>query len=336
MNKLMIGFAVLLTILVGCQHSDRERDVYEIYIACDSPADTVTYYFMEDFAKRLEEKSNGRLKAYLYPSGQLGSDTELIEAVQNGNITFVVQTTAPQVNFIQELAIFDIPNAFGRLSVARKVLDGPLFEALQKIHESYGIRLYAYADQGFREMTSNKKIETIEDFKGIKIRTMENPYHIKYWKSIGANPTPMNFGEVYIGLQQKTIDAQENPIETTVSAKLYEQQDYVVMTDHVLHTLSLIGSPKIIDRLPKELREILPEAAQESKEFARKKTDERTEGRLQIIRDSQTEVLMISDEMKEELLNLGKPAEEMVRNRIGNELVDLLFQEVEKAKESEK
>ncbi len=71
----------------------------------------------------------------------------------------------------------------------------------------------------------NKKIEKLSDFKGLKIRTMENPYHINFWKSLGANPTPMSYSEVYIGLQQGTIDAQEKPLEAIIVPRFYEQQD---------------------------------------------------------------------------------------------------------------
>ena len=87
-----------------------------------------------------------------------------------------------------------------------------------------------------------KILTSLSDFKGQKIRTMENPYHMAFWKSLKANPTPMTFSEVYIGLQQGTIDAQENPYEVIVSSRLYEQQDYVVETNHLPHLISLIVS----------------------------------------------------------------------------------------------
>ena len=82
-------------------------------------------------------------------------------------------------------------------------------------------------------MSTNKEVTSFEDFSGQKIRTMENSYHLEFWSALGANPTPMNFSEVYIGLQQNTIDAQENPYEVIVSNNLYEQQDYVVETNHL-------------------------------------------------------------------------------------------------------
>ncbi len=204
--------------MVGCSSLDtaerREKSArtgenITLYAACDSGADTVTAKFMRDFAKRVEEKSGGKIKVETYSDSQVGGDSEIFEACQGGNISFVFQATSPQVSFIPEAAVLDAPMAFDNIEIARKVLDGELFEKLKKYYSEKGVELLGIADQGFRETTSNKRIEKLSDFKGLKIRTMENPYHIKFWKALGANPTPMSYSEVYIGLQQGTIDAQE-------------------------------------------------------------------------------------------------------------------------------
>ena len=106
-------------------------------------------------------------------------------------------------------------------------------------------------------MSTNKPVYSFSDFKGQKIRTMENSYHLAFWKAIGANPTPMSFSEVYIGLQQHTIDAQENPYEVIVSNNLYEQQDYVVETNHLPHLISLIVNDDFFRDLPEDEQEIM-------------------------------------------------------------------------------
>lgn len=334
-KNLRILIILMLSIsLIGCQgvgSGSVERDKYEIYLACDSQQDTVTFLYLQEFARLLEEKSNGKMKTYLYPNSQIGGDLELIDAIQNGNITFVVQTTAPQVNFIPEASIMDLPNSFVNKEVAREVLSGPFFHEMQKIYEKYGFRLYGMADQDFRIMSSNVKIGSIDNFAGIKIRTMENPNHLAYWKALKANPTPMNFGEVYVGLQQKMIDAQENPIETIVSAKLYEQQDYLVRTNHVLHTLTLVGSPKIIDRMPQDLQVVIVDAANEATDWARSKTDERAESRLKIIEESGTEIIELPPEMLLEMRERSSEVEEIVSKKTGEALIKLFYEEVDKA-----
>lgn len=332
---LLIGIMAILMLLVGCSKDGEKTEstdkVYDVYLGCDSPEDTVTYILLDKFATLMEEKSNGRIRAKRYSNAKLGGDIELIEALQNGKVTFVVQNTAPQVNFVPELGVFDLPMVFPNIEVARKVLDGPLLDRLKEYHAKQNIKLYGYADQGFREMTSNKKIEKIDDLKGVKIRTMSNPNHIEFWKTVGANPTPMNFGELYIGLQQGVVVAQENPIETTVAAKLYEQQKYVIMTNHVVHALSLIGSPAIINKMPEDLQKIIDESAKEAIEYARKVADERVEGRLKIVRDSGTEIIEFNQQLYDDMKAAGQPLYDSISNKIGKDLVDLLVEEVKKA-----
>ena len=124
--------------------------------------------------------------------------------------------------------------------VREKVDDEKFYSLIEKVYEKGGFHLLGYADQGFRVMSMNKKIQSLSDFKGQKIRTMENSFHIDFWKALKASPTPMTFSEVYIGLQQGTIDAEENPYEVIVSNRLYEQQKYIVETNHLPHLISLI------------------------------------------------------------------------------------------------
>lgn len=203
-------------------------------IANDSPPDTVTGIFTNKFVEEVERLSNGQIQIKAYHNGTVGGDRELVESCMNGDIPFVVQNTAPQANFIPKLAIFDLPMAYTNIEDLRSTLDDEEFMSLiNQVYLEHSVRLLAMSDQNFRVMTTNKKIESLDDFKGQKIRTMENKYHLAFWQSIGANPTPMAFSEVYIGLQQGTIDAQENPYEVIVSGKIYEQQDYVVKTNHL-------------------------------------------------------------------------------------------------------
>lgn len=343
--SLTLSLVLLATTLVGCggggtdtggggsqngstTTSGGETRVYNL--AIDSPEDTVTYLFSKKFSELVYEKTNGSMQIDVYSNGALGGDREILESLQNGDIAFVVQTTAPQVNFVPELAVFDLPNLFPNAEIARKVLDGPFFDEISKYYEQNNIKLLAYADQGFRVMSSNVRVDGIEDFRGQKIRTMENPYHLAYWQALGANPTPMAFAEVYIGLQQGTIDAQENPYEVIVSAKLYEQQDYVINTNHLLHILALVGSPHILNGLSAEEQEAVMEAAQEAKVWAREQADLRVEDRINIITSSGTEIVDLSEELMAEMANRASSVYDEIRAAVGDELVDMLLSEVEK------
>ena len=239
----------------GSQDAAKDAGVqrYAWPLGSSSPEDTVTQIYAEKFADEVDRLSDGKMKISVYPNSVLGGDRELLESCKDGDIPFVVQNTAPQVTFMKDTAVFDMPALFDSIDEVREHVDNPKFmKLMQQVYNDGGYELLGYADQGFRVMTTNKKIESLADFNGQKIRTMENSYHMTYWKALGASPTPMTFSEVYIGLQQGTIDAQENPYEVIVSNKLYEQQDYVVETNHLPHLISLIVSEAFMKGLTDE------------------------------------------------------------------------------------
>lgn len=327
----LISLILSSSIFVGCSKLDtgerrkkskRKGDEVTLYAACDSGYDTVTAMFMRDFAERVEKKSNGRIHIETYSDSQVGGDTELLESCQNGNISFVFQTTAPQVSLIPQLAILDSPMAFKNKEIARNLLDGKLLDILKPYYKKKNIEILGFADQGFREMTSNKKIKGIDDFRAVKIRTMENPYHILFWKSLGANPTPMAYAEVYIGLQQGTIDAQENPLESIIAPRFYEQQDYMIMTNHLLHSVTCIASTKVIDALDKNEKEIIYSSIDESKKWARNKTDERFKEKMKIVEKSGTKIVNLDEKTIGKIKEKSKIVRDKIEKNVGKELMN--------------
>ena len=347
-----------LTACGGAQGSSSGTETAEVQryawpLGSSSPEDTVTQIYAEKFAEEVERLSGGSMKISVYPNSVLGGDRELLESCKDGDIPFVVQNTAPQVTFMKDTAVFDMPALFEKIDEVREHVDNPEFmELMQQVYRDGGYELLGYADQGFRVMTTNKKVENLSDFKGQKIRTMENSYHMAYWKNLGASPTPMTFSEVYIGLQQGTIDAQENPYEVIVSNKLYEQQDYVVETNHLPHLISLIVSEEFFDLLTDEQQDyvvetnhlphlislivseeffasltekqqqIIREAADTAKEYAREQSDARIASRMDTIRESGTEIITPSEELYCEIRELCKPIYASIENSVSEEIID--------------
>lgn len=308
----------------GTPESGAENTVqrYAWPLGSSSPEDTVTQLYAEKFAEEVEKLSDSSMKITVYPNSVLGGDRELLESCKDGDIPFVVQNTAPQVSFLKDTAVFDIPAVFETIEEVREHVDDPKFlELIGQVYREGGYELLGYADQGFRVMTTNKKVESVSDFKGQKIRTMENSYHIAYWKALGASPTPMTFSEVYIGLQQGTIDAQENPYEVIVSNKLYEQQKYVVETNHLPHLISLIVSEDFFNSLTKEQQQIIREAAETAKQYAREQSDERIASRRETIENSGTEILTLDETTYEEIRELCKPIYEAIEQSVSEEIV---------------
>lgn len=325
-KKLWItAIALFLLAQSGCakklEDPAQASQKYPWIIATDSPKDTVTSIFANKFAEEVMRLSDNRIRMNVYENGTLGGDRELIESCMGGDIPFVLQNTAPQANFMPKLAIFDLPVAYTSIQKLRTTLDDPDFmKMINTVYQDNGFRLLGMGDQGFRVMTTNKKINTIDDFKGQKIRTMENKFHIAFWQAIGANPTPMTFSEVYIGLQQGTIDAQENPYEVVVSGKIYEQQDYIVQTNHLPHLLSLIVNDEFFQSLTKEDQKIVEEAAHNAKDYARRMADERVEDRLAIITGSGTQIIALDQKKIAELREEAKSVYEDIRSQTGEEL----------------
>ena len=263
------------------------------------------------------------MRIQVYPNSILGGDRELLESCKDGDIPFVVQNTAPQVTFLPDIAVFDMPCLFDNIQDVRTHIDNPDFMAqIQKVYLSGGYELLGYADQGFRVMTSNKDVYTANDLRGQKIRTMENPYHLRFWKALGANPTPMTFSEVYIGLQQGTIDAQENPYEVIVSNRLYEQQDYVIETNHLPHLISLIVSSEFMEKLPEDQQAIIREAAETAKNEARQQSDDRIASRIATIEESGTQIIRLNEENRLVIRQKCIPVYDLIEQNVTPSLVE--------------
>lgn len=308
---------------LASEEAQLEVQRYAWPLGTSSPEDTVTQIYAEKFAEEVGRLSDGEMEICVYPNSVLGGDRELLESCKDGDIPFVVQNTAPQVTFMPDTAVFDIPCLFDSIEDVREHVDNPEFLAkIQQVYQDGGYVLLGYADQGFRVMTTNKKITTVNDFKGVKIRTMENPYHMNFWKVLGASPTPMTFSEVYIGLQQGTIDAQENPYEVVVSNKLYEQQKYVVETNHLPHLISLIVSEEFYDGLTTEQQDIMMQAADTAKEYAREQSDERIASRIETIEMSGTEIVTLDDTTREKMKELSQPVFEDISKTVSSDLID--------------
>ena len=316
-------------IVYGSSVSDRKIDTsgkqpYAWPLATCSTEDTITHVFAQTFAEEVERLSGGEMEIQVYPQSTLGGDRELMESCKDGDIPFVVQSPAPQVSFMPELCVFDTPCVFDDIEEARAAIDDPeFFSVIQGIYEDAGYQILGMADQCFRVMTSSEPFTGMESFKGQKIRTMENTYHIQFWNAVGASPTPMTFSEVYIGLQQGTIDAQENAYELIVSAKLYEQQEVLVQTNAVPDYITLIVSDDFFRDLDKEQQQIVREAAAIAQEKARESADERRKQREEELAAEGMEIVEIDQQTWEEMQEACQPVYENIRKQAGDELVDL-------------
>ena len=325
----VVCVAALSMSLSGCLYgnrgvSDGGKQEYAWVLATASPADTVTGLYAEKFAETVNTLSNGDMWVQVYHNSTLGSDTELLESVQCGDIPFVVQNTAPEVSYLPRLALFDLPCVFSDLDQLHRVLDNEdLLKKINAIYQEGGFRLLAMADQSFRVMTSNRQIQSLNDFKGIKIRTMENNNHMAFWSAIGANPTPMAFSELYVALEQNTVDAQENPYEVICSNKFYEVQDYVIETNHLPHLLALVTNEEFYEGLPEDQQRIIDQASDTARDYAREQAEIRAESRIQEIEENGGTVVPVSEELRAEMRERASGLYDKIRKQVKD---DELFQ----------
>ena len=219
---------------------------------------------IDTFAKEVEKRTNGRYKIQNFYSGSLGGERESIEAVQLGTQELTLTSTGPVPNFVPEAKILDIPFLFRDKAHAHAVLDGPIGDEMLKLFEPKGFKALAWAENGVRHMTNNKRaVNGPDDLKGLKMRTMENPIHIAAYKGFGIVPTPMAFPEVFTALQQGTVDGQENPLSVIMAAKFDQVQKHLTLTGHVYSPAVWLMNKAAFDKLSADDKQAFIAAAKE-------------------------------------------------------------------------
>ncbi len=265
MKKKML-FAVIVSVVVSVfcapAFAAPEVTIRVGSIVSETHADMIT---MRDvFKSQVEKESNGRIVVELYPNAQLGGDREMTEAVQMGTLHMAIPASSAMAGFDKRIQVLDLPYLFTSRETAFEALDGELGQKLDEYLKAKGFWNLGYQENGMRHVTNSKlPIKVPADLSGMKIRTMENPMHIAYFKELGANPTPMSWGELYTALQQGVVDAQENPYAMISDGKFNEVQQYVSETGHVFSVTLLVSNKKFIDGLPEDLRNIVIKAGRD-------------------------------------------------------------------------
>lgn len=196
----MLVSIIALALLVGSAYAAPVK----MKVAYVVPETQSTHIAAEKYFKPYVEKhSKGQIIVELYPNGQLGGDRQAIEAVGLGTVQMTIPAVAVLSGFEPRFQVFDLPFLFNSKKEVYKALDGPLGSKLNAMLPPLGLKNLAYAENGFRMITNNRgPITKPADLAGLKIRTMENPIHMATFKALGANPTPMSFGELYTALQR--------------------------------------------------------------------------------------------------------------------------------------
>ncbi|MCK0162999.1 TRAP transporter substrate-binding protein [Marinobacter sp. S6332] len=243
------------------------------------------------FQDLVAERTEGAVSVELYPNASLGDERTLLEGMQIGTVDMGVITNGPVANFVEEMAVFELPFLFPSPQAAYDVLDGPIGKELLDKLSDVNLKGLAYAERGFRNLTNSERaVNKPEDMDGLRIRVMENPVYVDTFRALGANAIPMAWTEALTAMQQGTIDGQENPVNVVHSFKLNETQNHMTLSRHTYAPAIFVMGMPAWNKLPEAAQDVLAQAAQEAAEHERKVNAEMASKQLAELRESGMQV----------------------------------------------
>jgi len=324
MNKKVLWvFAIFLAFGLWAVAPARAGAPIQVKVGHVNPPGDPSYDAWEVFKKLLEERSGGRFKVDLYPAGQLGNDErELVEQAKMGSLDMVSANSAPLSLYYPKFDIFVLPYLWKDEPHLWRFCDGPVGQQLAaEFEKASNLKLMAYWANGIRHMFLPKKaINTPDDFKGVKVRVMNNEVYIGLFNALGAMPTPMAYGEVYTALSTGVIDAAENDTSGYLAMKFYEPAKYFSMTTHVVAIKIVLANPGFLQKIPADLRPVFDQAVKETRDWERKRYAEKQDKDLEWMRANKIHVNTVKD--LSAFQAKVKPLWDKYAPKIGQELIN--------------
>ncbi len=327
-SLLSIGVAVSL---VGCSggdnvsHSGGKLVKISCVVSSQQPA---TIALKEIFKPRIEELTEGRYNIEIYDSGTLGSERSTYDYTRSGIIEMCLVGT-PMWSETPIMSVPDFPFVFRDVNHARNCYQGEVGEYIAETLEAeQPVQLMSWFPNGARVFTSSKKLESLDDFKGQKLRMPNNPIHVKLAESLGANVVIMDIGEVFTALEQGVVDGQDNPLTTVKNEGWYEVQDYVYETHHIIASLELFASNEFWEDLSTEDQAIFEQVAKETSDYAWNLYIEQLEEDKQFMKDSGLSVEEISSEEREVIIDMIQPVYKYLNDKYdwAQDIMDMIAQ----------
>lgn len=263
----------------------------------------------QQYAKIVGEKSKGAIEVKVYPNGSLygGDPSAAIKQLGAGSIDMLALSTSLYANFEPRFTAISVPYLFDNTDQLLKYLNDEPGKTLLGSVDRLGIKGLGLWTRSFRQMTNSRKpITGPQDLKGLRFRVPNNPLWVEFFKAAGAAPTPMAFGEVYNALQLKTIDGQENPVDVPMSAKFYEVQKYLTISNHMADAWVLGINAKKFEGLPKDVQQVLTEAAAETQTWKVNYDNEQDGKSIDFLKSKRMEVNALTSEQQKAFADLAK------------------------------
>ncbi|MCF4101059.1 TRAP transporter substrate-binding protein [Gillisia sp. M10.2A] len=255
-------------------------------------------------AKRLDEKSNGRMRIDIYPNQQLGSERECLELLQIGSLGMTKVSTGVMENFAPELKVFGLPFLFRDREHRFQVLEGKIGEDFLNSTIDKRLKGLTFYDAGSRSFYSKTPIEGPHDLKGLKLRVMESQTAINMVKNLGGSPTPIAWGELYTALQQGIVDGAENNLPSFHLSRHYEVCKYLILDEHTALPDELVIGTPIWNQLSPQEQKWLKESAMESSEYEKEVW---RKAELHALEEIKKAGVTVIEAKKEEFRKLVKP-----------------------------
>jgi C4-dicarboxylate-binding protein DctP len=328
MRKLILAVASVAALALTGSVSAADSSIvikFSHVVASDTPKGKAA----DKFKELAEKYTNGKVKVEVYPNSTLYKDKEELEALQLG----AVQMLAPSISKfgpigIKEFEVFDLPYILPDLKALRKVTDGPLGTKLLKLLDAKGMTGLAYWDNGFKQMSANKKLIDPSDYKGLKFRIQSSKVLEAQFRALGAIPQVMAFSDVYQALQTGVVDGQENTWSNIYTQKMHEVQKYMTVTNHGYIGYAVVVNKKFWDGLPADIRDELSKAMKEATEYGNGASAKDNDEALEAIKKTgKSEIIALTPEQNDAMRKAMMPVYKEVASRVSQPLIEEFMKE---------
>jgi len=286
----MKRFIALITMVTVFSFSGTAMGVINVKLGVVTKPGSAQNIAAEKFKELIEQRSNGEIKVQIFHSASLGNETEILQQVQMNTVQMAIITGGPFDTFDPMARVINYPFLFKDYDQVDSILDGPLGAELLKSLESSGFKGLCFSENGFRNLTNNKRpVKSPKNIKGLKVRVMASAIHKAIWQALGANPTPMPW-PIYTELEQGVIDGQENPLWVMEVYKFYEIQKYMTLTRHVYSYHIDVASLQWWKTLNADTQKMIQEAMIEAAVFQRKDNRSKNADRLKFLKEKGMQV----------------------------------------------
>ena len=345
MKKSIVMFLMIIiclsVVMIGCSSKDAvdntqnnanqakdnaAKEKITLRLAHQLAAQSVMGVVIQEISDKVMERTEGQVEILIFPSGQLGSNREVLEGVKIGTIDMGLGNHAALSSYVPEFGLFDLPLVFRDYGHLQSVMYSPIAEEInQKLIADHGMRMLGWMPDGFRGILSSTPLNTLEDFKKLKIRVPEAEVYIKTFSLLGANPTPMAYAETYSAIETGVVNAIEGGPQPLFSDKLHEVTKYVNVAGHIQVSSGPLISEKTWKTIPEDLQKIIVDT---TKEVTLKAFQEASVVHDQAVEDMKKEGIIETKFPEEEMQKMREAVKPFIDEYVKKVKGETLYQQI--------